>query len=277
MVVFAGGITSSFYPSQYSSFPQLETEGIDRSTLNLPAVQEQLLKSLHATGKPIVLVMINGSPMTLDWENTNIEAIIEAWYPGQEAGTALADVISGDYNPAGRLPITFYKSLAQVPDINDYDMTKGRTYRYLKTRPAYSFGYGLSYTTFAYSNLSVLPASPTTNDSLTVSATVRNSGTRDGDEVVQLYTTDIGAPASVPQRQLNGFKRVHIAAGQQATVSFSVTPYQLSYVNTANNRVIDPGAFTISVGGCQPDSNAVAGAVLSTTVTMGGSTQQFAP
>jgi beta-glucosidase len=277
VVVFAGGITSSFYPSQYSSFPQLETEGIDRGNLNLPAVQEQLLKSLHATGKPVVLVMINGSPMTLDWENANIEAIIEAWYPGQEAGTALADIISGDYNPAGRLPITFYKSLAQVPDINDYDMTKGRTYRYLKTRPAYSFGFGLSYTTFAYSNLSVLPASPTTIDTLKVSATVRNSGTRDGEEVVQLYTTDVGTPASVPQRQLNGFKRIRIAAGQQTTVSFLVTPYQLSYINTGNNRVIDPGAFNISVGGCQPDSNAAAGAVLSTSVTMGGSTQQFAP
>ena len=277
VVVFVGGITSSFYPSQYSSFPQIETEGIDRSTLNLPAVQEQLLKSLKAIGKPIVLVMINGSPMTLDWENANIDAIIETWYPGQEAGTAVADVISGNYNPAGRLPVTFYKSLAQCPDMSDYDMTKGRTYRYLKTRPAYSFGYGLSYTTFAYSNLSVLPASPTTSDSLRVSATVQNSGTRDGDEVVQLYTTNVGAPASVPQRQLNGFKRVHIAAGQQATVNFVVSPYQLSYINTSNNRVISPGTFGISVGGCQPDSNAVAGSVLSTTVSMGGGTQQFAP
>jgi beta-glucosidase len=277
VVVFAGGITSSFYPPQYSSFPTIEAEGVDRSTLNLPAVQEQLLKSLHAIGKPIVLVMINGSPMTIDWENSNIEAIVESWYPGQEGGTAIADVISGNYNPAGRLPVTFYKSLAQCPDMSDYDMTKGRTYRYLKTRPAYSFGYGLSYTTFAYSNLSVLPASPTTNDTLTVSANVQNSGTLDGDEVVQIYTTDAGAPASVPQRQLNGFKRIHLAAGQQATVDFVVTPYQLSYINAQNTRVIDPGAFSISVGGCQPDSNAVPQAVLSTTVTMGGSTQQFAP
>ena len=196
---------------------------------------------------------------------------------GAGRGTAVADVIAGNYNPAGRIPVTFYKSLAQCPDMSDYDMTKGRTYRYLKTRPAYSFGYGLSYTTFAYSNLSVLPASPTTNDTLTVSASVQNSGTRDGDEVVQLYTTDAGAPATVPQRQLNGFKRVHLAAGQQATVSFLVTPYQLSYINTGNNRVIVPGTFGISVGGCQPDSNAAPQAVLSTTVTMGGSTQQFAP
>ncbi len=160
-------------------------KGGDRLTLNLPETQENFIKKVYAIGKPIMLVLLNGSAVSINWENKNIPAIVEAWYPGQAAGTAIADVISGDYNPAGRLPVTFYKSVDQIPPFTDYNMTN-RTYRYFKGIPLYPFGYGLSYTKFEYKNLKLEKNQIQPDDSTVVSVDIKNTGKVSGEEVVQL-------------------------------------------------------------------------------------------
>jgi beta-glucosidase len=223
----------------------------DRQGLDLPSVQQALLEEIHATGKPIVLVLMNGSPISVNWADQNVPAILEAWYPGQAGGTALADVLFGDYNPAGRLPLTFYKSDAQLPPISDYDMAKGRTYRYFTEEALYPFGYGLSYTQFAYSNLELVPQSQI-GDEVEVCVTVQNVGGRAGDEVVQLYVRDLEASVTVPIQQLAGFDRIHLAAGESQTVRFVLKPEQFSLVTESGQRVVEPGRFTIAVGGGQP-------------------------
>jgi beta-glucosidase len=224
----------------------------DRRGLDLPAVQENLLKAVHGVGKPLVLVLVNGSPISVNWADQHVPAILEAWYPGQAGGTALADVLFGDYNPAGRLPVTFYKSEEQLPPFKDYDMAKGRTYRYFTDEPLYAFGHGLSYTRFAYSHLQVTPRQPRTDESVTVSVTVRNTGERAGDEVVQLYLRDIEASVPVPVRQLAGFDRIHLEPGAAQTVSFTLKPEQFSLITDSGQRLVEPGVFKIAVGGRQP-------------------------
>jgi len=251
----------------------IECEGCDRADLNLPAVQDSLITLLAKTGKPLVLVFINGSPVSDPVANDSADAIIEAWYPGQ-AGDAVADALFGDYNPGGKLPVTFYASVNQCAAITDYDMTNGRTYRYLAQEPLYRFGHGLSYTTFAYSGLSVAPASPTTLDTMIISATVANTGQRDGDEVVQLYVHDDAASVTVPVRELKAFARVHLAAGETRLISFRVTPYQLSLINGSNKRVIEPGAFSLWLSGGQPNAKNPSN-VLSGSFVMGGAEQEF--
>jgi len=267
VVVATGGLRSE------SVGDALEREGGDRTNLNFPAVQQELIRVLSRTGKPLVLVFINGSPISDPIANDSADAVVEAWYPGQ-AGDAVADVLFGDYNPAGRLPVTFYASVNQCPPMDDYDMTKGRTYRYLTQQPLYWFGHGLSYTTFSYSNLSVSPGAPSTFDTLTVSATVTNTGARAGDEVVQLYISDQAASVVVPIRELKGFARVPLAAGESKQVSFRVMPYQLSLINASNKRVIEPGAFSLSLGGGQPNPQNPSN-VLTGSFTMGGSEREF--
>jgi beta-glucosidase len=176
---------------------------------------------------------------------------VEAWYPGQAGGDALADVLFGDYNPAGRLPVTFYKSEEQLPPFTDYNM-KGRTYRFFTGEPLYSFGYGLSYTTFSYSGLS-LPAEIKAGEPVPVSVEVRNSGTVAGDEVVQVYLS-AASPAAGPIRSLAGFQRIALRAGEKKTVRFTLSPKQLATVKNDGRRVVEEGSFTISAGGKQPDS-----------------------
>jgi beta-glucosidase len=224
----------------------------DRQGLDLPAVQEELLKTIHGVGKPIVLVLMNGSAIAVNWADQHVPAIIEAWYPGQAGGTALADVLFGDYNPAGRLPVTFYKSIDQLPPFTDYDMAKGRTYRYFTGEPLYAFGHGLSYTPFAYSDLQITPQQPQTGECVDVSVTVRNTGERAGDEVVQLYLRDVEASVRVPVRQLAGFDRIHLPPGAAQTVRFTLKPEQFSLVTESGQRLIEPGRFEIAVGGGQP-------------------------
>jgi beta-glucosidase len=219
----------------------------DRSRIELPDAQEDLIKAIHATGTPVVLVLINGSPLAVKWANENVAAIVEAWYPGQAAGTAIADVLFGDYNPGGRLPITFHESTEQLPPFADYSM-QGRTYRYMTAKPLYPFGYGLSYTEFAYSDLQVRQS----GKDVEVSVTVRNSGKRAGDEVVQLYVRDVDAAGTVPLRHLEGFTRIHLQPGETKSVTFTLKPEQIARVNAAGERVIAPGAYEISVGGGQP-------------------------
>jgi len=251
IVIFVGGIS-----------PQVEGEemdvryegfrGGDRTSLDLPSVQEKLLRAIHAAGKPVVLVLTSGSALSVNWAKENIPAIVALWYPGQEGGTALADVLFGDYNPAGRLPVTFYQSVEQLPPFEEYGM-RGRTYRYFDGEPLWTFGHGLSYSRFAYRDFKC-PASLKAGESATVSVKVKNVSDIDGDEVVQLYVKDLEASAPVPIRALQGFKRVHLKSGEEQTIHFTLTPRQLSLVTNKPQRVVEPGDFEIFIGGAMPTS-----------------------
>lgn len=226
-------------------------KGGDRTSLDLPKVQEDLIKEISALGKPVVLVLLNGSAVSVNWEAKNIPSIIEAWYPGQAAGTAIADVLFGDYNPAGRLPVTFYRSVNDLPSFEDYNITT-QTYRYFKGDVIYPFGYGLSYSSFNYNNLKVNP-SYKPGDSVTISVDVKNTGTRDGEEVAEVYVSNKTATGHIPIRALKAFKRFFLKAGEAKTVSLTLRPDAFSIINDENKRVINPGKFEISIGGGQPD------------------------
>ena len=231
--------------------------GGDRTEISLPKSQEALLKAVVATGKPVVVVLLSGSALAVNWANDNVPAIMAAWYPGGEGGTAIAEVLFGDYNPAGRLPVTFYKSVDQLPPFTDYSM-QGRTYRYFKGEPLYPFGYGLSYTKFAYSNLRIESKTLKAGEPVRLTVDVTNAGDREGDEVVQLYLTDTAASAPVPIRTLVGFDRISLRPREKRTVSFSITPRQMSLIDNSGKRVIEPGEFSISAGGGQPGSASIA-------------------
>ena len=228
--------------------------GGDRTHINLPKTQEDLVKAVKATGKPTILVLLNGSAIAVNWENENLDAIISAGYPGQEGGNAVADVLFGDYNPAGRLPVTYYKSVDQLPAFDNYDM-EGRTYKYFKGEPLYPFGYGLSYTIFKYEDLKI-DKKAKVGDKVAVKVKVTNTGKMAGDEVVQLYLKDEEASTPRPKVQLEGFTRIHLNAGESKIVDFELTPYQFSLIGANDKRVIEKGWFTISTGGGQPDGKA---------------------
>lgn len=248
-IVFVGGIS-----------PQLEGEemrvdypgfnGGDRTSILLPGVQTDLLKALKTTGKPVVFVMMTGSAVAVPWEAQNLPAIVNAWYGGQSAGTALADVLFGDYNPAGRLPVTFYKSNSDLPSFSDYSMSN-RTYRYFKGQPLYGFGYGLSYTSFAYDGLKITNAAGNKN----VSVRITNTGMMDGEEVVQLYVS--GNEKNAPLRSLKGFQRLFLKKGESRTVLFSLSEEDLSVMDDSGKAKRFTGKVSISVGGCQPDATTV--------------------
>ena len=228
--------------------------GGDRTDISLPKPQEELLKAVVATRKPVVVVLLTGSALAVNWANDHIPSILTAWYPGGEGGTAIADVLFGNYNPAGRLPVTFYKSVDQLPPFDDYSM-QGRTYRYFKGEPLYPFGFGLSYTKFDYSNVRFSAKSVKAGEPISVSVDVTNIGAREGDEVVQLYLTDVAASVPVPIRTLVGFDRISLQPRQKRTVTFKITPRQMSLINGRDKRVIEPGEFAISIGGGQPGFN----------------------
>jgi beta-glucosidase len=232
----------------------VSTEGFrggDRTDISLPKEQEALLRAVNATGKPVVLVLLNGSALAVNWANDHVPAIIDAWYPGQEGGTAIADVLFGDYNPGGRLPVTFYKSVDQLPPFTDYSM-KGRTYRYFKGDPLYPFGFGLSYTQFKYDNLKLSENKIKAGAGLTITAEVQNVGRQAGDEVVELYVSDVVASVPVPIRSLAGVRRVFLKPGEKQKVSFALTGEQLSIIDDRGKRVVEPGEFLVSIGGKQP-------------------------
>jgi beta-glucosidase len=231
--------------------PGVVSQG-DRITLELPPVQEKLLRSVFATGTPVILILLNGSAVAVPWAEENIPAILEAWYPGQAGGTAVAEALFGVTNPGGRLPVTFYRSVKDLPAFDDYGM-KNRTYRYFTGEPLYPFGYGLSYTSFAYRNLRIDPAEIPSGDCVHLQAEVANTGRRAGDEVVQLYLKDEEASQPVPILQLQGFTRVRLAPGESQTVGFTLTPAQMSYADEDGNWILEPGRFRVWVGGGQPE------------------------
>jgi beta-glucosidase len=247
---------------------KLNVEGFrggDRVWLRIPEIQEALLEKVAALGKPVVLILLNGSAVAVNWARDHIPAIVELWYPGQAGGTALADVLFGDYNPAGRLPVTFYKSENDLPPFDDYNM-KGRTYRYFPGEPLYPFGYGLSYSKFTYRNLTA-PDQVETGGEMKVSVQVRNVGPRDGEEVVQLYLKHAGASVPVPIRSLEGFQRVALRAGEEKTVSFTLSPRELSIVGNDGQRSVAPGDLEIAVGGKQPGFTGAADASTTEVLT----------
>jgi beta-glucosidase len=229
-------------------------KGGDRTSIDLPKPEEDLLEAVSATGKPVILVLTNGSALAVNWANEHANAILDAWYPGEEGGTAVAETLSGKNNPAGRLPVTFYKSADQLPPFEDYAM-KGRTYRYFTGTPLYPFGYGISYTKFSYSDLNVPTPTVAAGDPVSADVTVTNSGSRDGDEVVQLYLKFPNTPGA-PMRALRGFQRLHLAAGASQKVHFDLKDRDLSMVTEAGDPVIAAGDYAISVGGGQPDTSA---------------------
>ncbi len=233
--------------------PQSDLHG-DRLEIDLPGVQEDLLKEVYAIGKPIILILTGGSAISVNFAKEHIPAILFVWYPGEEGGNAVADVIFGDYNPAGRLPVTFYKSIEQLPEFRNYSM-EGRTYRYFKDTPLYSFGFGLSYTKFSYSNLNFSNEEINVNEALEVEAEIENKGEYKGEEVIQLYVSRKNTHFRVPIRELKGFTRVFLKKGQKEKVSFKLMPKDFSVVNLDGERFLEPGIVTISIGGCQPGYN----------------------
>jgi beta-glucosidase len=231
-------------------------EGLSRTSLNLPAYQEDFLKAVYATGVPVVLVLINGRPLSINWADKNIPAILEAWFPGEFGGTAIADVLFGDYNPGGKLPVTFPKTVGQIPYNFPFKPSSqaGRGRNGSDVLGAlYPFGYGLSYTTFEYSNLKITPEKQTIDKNISVGFTVKNSGKLAGDEIVQLYFHDDVSSVTVYETQLRGFERVHLLPGEEKTVKFELSPDDLSLLDKDMNRVVEPGTFQVLIGSSSVD------------------------
>jgi beta-glucosidase len=253
VVVFVGGLTGDVEGEEMKvNFPGFA--GGDRTDLRLPSSQQKLLEALHATGKPVVLVLTAGSAIAVDWAQQNLPAILVAWYPGQRGGTGVADVLFGDFNPAGRLPVTFYKASEKLPAFDDYDM-KGRTYRYFAGEPLYPFGHGLSYTRFEYSDLKLDRASASADQAVRASVQVRNSGSRAGDEVVQLYLRAMEPKQVRSLKELRGVERITLKAGESKQVSFTVTPSRdLTYYDEAVKAyAVEPGRYEVQVGASSRD------------------------
>lgn len=269
LILFVGGLSYQLEGEEM----EVKLSGFaggDRTRITLPRSQEEMLKKLVATGNPVVLVLMNGSALAVNWADEHVPAILEAWYPGQSGGTAIADILFGDYNPAGRLPVTFYRSVEQLPPFTDYDMQE-RTYRYFTGDPLYEFGFGLSYTSFQYSNLKVTKGS-TTGDDLEIEVDIENTGDRDGDEVVQVYLRHNNAGVPVPLQGLKAFRRIHLKKGEKKRVGFTIPNKELIVISDANERVVMPGGLTLFVGGSQPDDERIAeGTVLAHTIKLTGS------
>jgi beta-glucosidase len=224
--------------------------GGDRTEIGLPDAQQKLLEALAASGKPLVVVLMSGSALAVNWAQAHAAAVLEAWYPGEEGGTAIAETLAGANNPGGRLPVTFYASLDQLPPFDDYSM-QNRTYRYLRDKPLYGFGFGLSYSTFQYSNLKLSSPQLKAGDDLTVEADVRNTSPTEGDEVAELYLECPQTPGA-PMRALRGFERLRLAQGETHHVAYTLKARDLSIVDDKGEHVVAPGEYNVFVGGAQP-------------------------
>lgn len=277
VIIFAGGI-SPLLEGEAGDAGNDDIKGFlggDRSTIELPEVQTEFMKKLKATRRPLIFVDMSGSAVAFGWEAANADAVIQAWYGGQETGNALADILFGRYNPAGRLPVTFYNSTADLPDFKDYSM-QGRTYRYFDGEVLYPFGYGLSYNTYTYGNLK-LPEEVAAGDSVRVSVEVRNRGRYAGDEVVQLYVSRRGLVAEeVPICELAGVQRLHFAAGEQRVVTFTLSPEQLGYTDSRGDVKVTSGRVRIWAGGRTPNADERFGKnVIAGELTLTGETVAF--
>lgn len=233
-----------------------EYAGGDKPHLNLPGNQQELLEAVHMTGKPVILVLLSGSALAVNWADQNIPAIIQAWYPGSQGGKAVASLIFGDYSPSGRLPVTFYKSTEELPDFCDYSM-KNRTYRYMEAEALYPFGYGLSYTRFEYSDIGLSKEKAGVNEDIECSVKVKNIGNYASDEIVQLYVKDVEASVEIPRWELRGVQRVSLKPGQETVVSFTLTPRMLALIDNDGKAVLEPGKFEVYIGGSQPDGRSL--------------------
>ena len=251
VVIFVGGISPGVEGEQMPVNAK-GFDGGDKTDIKLPEIQTELLKALHKTGTPVVLVLLNGSALAVNWENDNLPAIVEAWYPGELGGNAIADVLFGDYNPSGRLPVTFYKTVKDLSPFVNYSM-KGRTYRYFKGEALYPFGYGLSYTNFEYGRLNLSKNKIKKTKATKVSVKVKNVGDLQGEEVVQLYIKDVESSVKRPLKDLRGIKRISLKPGQSSTITFEITPEDLQYFDTKlHKKIVEPGDFEIGIG---PSSN----------------------
>ena len=252
VIIYVGGLDTELEGEESSYESPGFTHG-DRTTIELPAIQEKLLQALQATGKPVVLVNCSGSAIAMPWEAANIPAILQAWYPGGQGGAAVADVLFGNYNPSGRLPITFYEKTGDLPDFSDYRMTN-RTYRYFTGKALFPFGFGLSYTSFVYQPVTPATVTLTPKDTLHLSVPVKNSGDRDGDEVMQVYLRHLDSPVPQPIHSLIAFKRVTVAKGDTAKVELDIPVESFHYWSVEKNGyVVDPGHYEIQVGASSVD------------------------
>ena len=253
VVVFVGGLTAEVEGEEMRvNYPGFA--GGDRTDIELPVIQRKLVEALQATGKPVVLVLTTGSALGLRWAHETLPAIVVAWYPGQRGGDAVADVLFGDTSPAGRLPVTFYESVEDLPGFSDYRM-EGRTYRYFRDEPVYPFGHGLSYTRFTYSGLRLSRARVGVSERLEVTLDVKNVGARAGDEVVQLYLREAKAAAPAPNRSLRGFERVSLKPGESRAVRFTLVPERdlARYDEAIKALAAAPGEFEVEVGASSAD------------------------
>jgi beta-glucosidase len=256
VLVFVGGLTGDVEGEEMRvNFPGFN--GGDRTDTRLPAPQQQLLEALHATGKPVVLVLTTGAALGIDWAKAKLPAILVAWYPGQRGGSALADLLFGAANPSGRLPVTFYKVDEKLPDFEDYAM-KNRTYRYFRGTPLYPFGHGLSYTRFAYSGLTLDRATAAADDTITATVAVKNVGKRSGAEVVQLYLAPVGAQRERAVQELRGIERVELGPGESRRIAFTIAPRRdlAIYDDARHAYAVDPGRFEVRVGASSADIRA---------------------
>ena len=251
IIIFCGGISARVEGEE----SKLDIKGFykgDRTNIDLPDIQLETLKALKATGKPVILVLTNGSALALNWENENLDAIVEAWYPGEQGGNAMADILFGDYNPSGKLPITFYKSVNDLPAFEDYAM-KGRTYKYFTGAPLYAFGYGLSYSIFDYSNLKLSAASVKTNGQMDITLDIKNKSNIDGIETIQLYAKG-KFTSFVPQKILIGFNKIALKAGEtkQVKVTFNAAALR-QFSSKENDYVVSAGEYILNVGASSND------------------------
>ncbi|MBN2805145.1 MAG: glycoside hydrolase family 3 C-terminal domain-containing protein, partial [Prolixibacteraceae bacterium] len=258
VAIFVGGLDANWEGEEMRGREGIDGfRGGDRTKIELPAVQLKTLRAMQATGTPVIFVLIAGSAISFDGLENELPAIVMAWYPGQRGGDAVAQVLFGDYNPAGRLPVTFYHSTDDLSEFTNYNMQagKGFTYRYFTGEPLYAFGHGLSYTTFEYSDLSIDKTSLKSNDEFTVNVKVKNTGKRDGEEVVQLYVRDVEASLPMANKQLRSFDRVALAAGEEKVLTFKLNPKEdFRYYNAMMREYqVEPGDFEIQLGASSSD------------------------
>ena len=238
---------------------KVEAEGRDRDNLNLPGAQQQLLEAVYKANQRTVVVLFNGGPVAVKWAKQNVPAILDVFYPGEEAGNAIASVLFGDYNPAGRLPYTVYESVDQLPPNTEYDVTKGFTYMYFTGDALYPFGHGLSYTTFRYGKLRLSTKKLSANGKLEISLHVQNIGKRAGDEVVQLYVHAVSPSVKRPMKELRSFRRVHLKPGERKAVAFPLPADQFAFYDVnKHDFAIEAGPFEVMVGSSSADIRATA-------------------